>query len=194
VLILASGSEVRAQMLQQAGVAFTVVVPPQDAEDAAKDLCVSQGIFGNARALALAVAKGRAVSAQHPEAWVVAADQMCMVGEEVLSKPRTAERACLQLAQLAGRTHHQISAVCVVRAGEVLWQHLGVAALTMRALSTQEIADYVALDRPLASCGSYMYERHGKQLFAQVDGDEDVILGMPLAALRDALPLLMPSA
>lgn len=180
-LILASGSAIRQQMLKGLGMQFSVEPSGVDEETIAAALPLEQ------RAVALAKAKALAVSKKHPEAYVIGADQMCILGSEVLSKPGTFDKAEAQLAQLAGKTHMQHCGTAIVKAGQVVWEYEDKALLTMRPLTKEEIHAYIGADAPLQSCGSYKFESLGRHLFERVEGDHDVIKGLPLIALLNKL-------
>jgi len=179
-LILASGSTIRQQMLHRVGLNFSVVPSGVD-EDALK--LALEGKPMPERALALARAKTLSVSMREPEAYTIGADQLCVLGDTVLDKPETYARAEAQLAMLAGKTHHQHSAVVLARGNEIIWEYVGTASLTLRPLTALEISAYVAADAPLASCGSYKFESLGRHLFSAVEGDHDVIQGLALTPL-----------
>ncbi len=179
-MILASGSQIRRAMLHDAGVEFAVI--PADIDEASLRATIA-GMPLTQQAEILAKEKAKAVSALHPNARVIGADQIAALDGDILTKPGTAEKACAQLARLSGNTHQQHSAVAVYHAGTCLWSHVDTAILTMRALDEAEIADYVAADNPTHSCGAYCYELGGKKLFHHVEGDYHTILGMPLTPL-----------
>lgn len=184
-LILASGSSIRQQMLKSVGLTFSVV-PSGVEEDTIKAAMKEAPIAELAAALARA--KTLAVSAHHPDAYTIGADQICVSAEgEILSKPNSYARAEAQLASLAGKTHTQHCAVTLARGTEVLWAFHDTATLTMRALSPAEIRAYVAADAPLSSCGAYKFEGLGRHLFAKVVGDHDVIQGLALVPLLCAI-------
>lgn len=181
-LILASTSPYRRAQLEQLGVRFTCEAPGVD-ERAAEPA----GASPREVAAALARAKALAVAARHPDALVIGGDQVCVLGEEVLHKPGSAERAAEQLARLAGRTHHLISAICVAR-GERTAAHEDVTELDMRPLSEAEIERYVAADQPLDCAGSYKLEARGVTLFRAIrSADHSAIQGLPLLALCELL-------
>lgn len=186
-LILASGSTIRQQMLKSFGLQFSVEVSGVD------EAALSSGLAGMkvpAQALALARAKALSVSNNHRDAYVIGADQMCEINGEILGKPGSYDNAQAQLAKLAGRTHHQHSGVVLARGGEVIWEHSAQAALTMRALTAEEIHAYVAAEAPLSSCGSYKFEALGRHLFSAAEGDHDVIKGLPVLPLLAKLHAL----
>lgn len=179
-LILASGSSIRQQMLKAVGLAFSVV-PSGVAEDEIKAAMRDAPL--PELAAALARAKTLAVSSHHPEAYTIGADQICVHAGEVLSKPGSYARAEAQLARLAGSTHTQHCAMTLARGDEILWEFHAAASLTLRPLTAAEIRAYVAADAPLQSCGAYKFEGLGRHLFAQVEGDHDVIQGLALVPL-----------
>ncbi len=186
-LILASGSSIRQQMLKAVGLTFSVV-PSGVEEDAIKAAMQDAPI--PELAAALARAKTLAVSVQHPEAYTIGADQICVLNGAALSKPITYERAEAQLASMSGQTHQQHCAMTLARGKDVVWEFHDVAELTMRALSHGEIHAYVAADAPLSSCGSYKFEGLGRHLFARVVGDHDVVQGLALVPLLSQLHAL----
>lgn len=186
-IILASGSTIRQQMLKAVGLTFSVV-PSGVEEDTIKTAMKEAPVAE--LAAALAAAKTLAVSAQHPEAYTIGADQICVHNGKALSKPGSYDRAEAQLATLSGQTHTQHCALTLARGNEVLWQFHDTASLTMRTLTPEEIRAYVAADAPLSSCGAYKFEGLGRHLFAHVAGDHDVIQGLALVPLLAQLHAL----
>ncbi|HBP16827.1 MAG TPA: septum formation protein Maf [Planctomycetes bacterium] len=181
-LILASTSPYRRAQLEQLGVPFSCEAPGVD-ERAAEP----QGATPREVAAALARAKALAVAARHPGAIVIGGDQVCVLDDEVLHKPGSAERAVEQHARLAGRTHRLISAICVAR-GERCVCHEDVTELDMRPLSEEERRRYVEADQPLDCAGSYKLEARGVTLFSAIrSADHSAIQGLPLLALCELL-------
>jgi len=185
-LLLASASPYRRKMLEAAGVAFEVVVAGVD-EDVLKQELAQRSRKPTATevAQALARAKAEAVSAKHPNAIVIGADQVLALGDELLDKPGTSAAARTQLARLRGRTHRLVSAVTIAEGGKAVWSHVGEAVLTMRAFSDAFLDRYVAAAGPRIAgiVGAYEIEGRGIQLFERVEGDHFTIIGLPLVPL-----------
>ncbi|HET7157183.1 MAG TPA: Maf family nucleotide pyrophosphatase [Hyphomicrobiaceae bacterium] len=185
-LILASGSPYRRKMLEAAGLSFHVV--PADVDEAAlkRGLAAqSPKPISAAVADALARAKAQSVSARHPDATVIGADQILALGDDLLDKPGDLAAARVQLERLRGKTHRLISAVVVAEAGKVLWTHVDEAVLTMRPFSREFLDRYLAEADPglCQIVGAYEIEGPGIQLFERVEGDHFTIIGLPLVPL-----------
>lgn len=185
-LILASGSVFRRRMLEAAGVLFEVV--PADIDERA----LEQGLRGGrvpadatAIAAALARAKAESVSRLHPNALVIGCDQVLGLEGELLSKAPDPAAARRQLARLRGKSHTLHTAVCLARRGEVVWEHMALPRLTMRAFSDAFLAAYVERmgARVCQTVGAYEIEGEGIQLFERIDGDVFSIVGLPLLPL-----------
>ncbi len=138
-----------------------------------------------AAARLLARAKASAVSARKPGQLVLGADQTLARANERFSKPADRAAAAEQLRRLRGTSHELHSAIALVRDGEVLFEYIDSARLTMRALSDDFIAIYLnaAGSAASASVGGYQLEGIGVHLFERVEGDYFTILGLPLLPL-----------
>lgn len=186
-IILASNSSIRKKLLQSLGIKFSVI-PAQCDEEALKYSFNSQnkvdlGYF-------LAANKALDVSQRYPEHFIIAADQLCLVGETILNKPLNHQTAIEHLSLLSGQKHQQIACLCIAKNNKILWQHHEVASLTLHYLSKHTIEAYLLSEKPYQSCGAYQYETQGKWLFQHVQGNEDTILGLPLVPLTNALKKL----
>lgn len=187
-IVLASGSPTRARMLESAGLAFEIVVPQVD-EQLVKTSMIAERAKPAEIALALAEMKAARVSAKHPDAVVIGADQILHLDGDIVSKSQDVAEARRLLRRLSGRTHELITAVTLARGGSMLWQHTERARLTMRRLGDDELDAYLArnADDILGSVGCYRLEGEGVRLFSDIDGDYFGILGLPLLALLNAL-------
>jgi len=185
-IILASGSKARQDMLRDANIEFDIV--PADIDEAALKTA-KHDATPTELARELAKAKALHVSAQNTGAVVIGSDQILVCEGEVLSKATSIGEARIKLQNLRGKTHHLISAVCVIQANAILFEYSDQAALTMHNFDDAYLDDYIGrAGWALTACvGAYALEEHGKDLFAEITGDYHVILGMPLAPLLDYL-------
>jgi septum formation protein len=183
-LVLASGSAVRQTLLANAGVSFEAD-PAELDERAAEAPLLQAGAAPEDIALALAMAKAASVSERRPGDLVIGADQVLDLDGERLTKPEDMEAARRQLLKLAGRTHALHSALAAAQGGEIVWQDVETARLTMRRLDPAAIGRHLARagDSTLQSVGAYQLEGLGIQLFERVEGDFFTVLGLPLIPL-----------
>ena len=120
---------------------------------------------------------------------VVGADQTLALGAKLFSKPAGRVQAASQLRELAGKTHELHSAIAVVRDAKILFEHVSVARMTMRAISDAGIEKYLeaAGEAVTTSVGAYQLEGLGVHLFERIEGDHFTILGLPLLPLLGCL-------
>jgi septum formation protein len=184
-LILASASVGRARLLRDAGIRFRQQPAHIDERALEAEAMMSGDCDPRALAERLASAKATAVSADHPGALVIGADQVMDCGGQRYNKPPTIEAAREQLLELRGRTHRLSAALCVAENGKVRWRHVASADLTMREFSPEFLDAYMHAegDAMLASVGAYRIEGPGIQLFSAVKGDHSTIIGLPLLPL-----------
>lgn len=187
MLVLASLSAARRTMLVAAGVSFEAVASRVDEEPAKESFC-AQALGARDLADALAELKAMRVSASRPGDLVLGCDQTLVCDDgTMLNKPGI--DVARQLRILSGKTHNLYSAVVAVENGQPVWRHVDRATLTMRPLSEEFIAEYVAKEgHEVAGCvGSYRIEGLGAQLFSKTEGSHFTIVGLPLFPLLDWL-------
>jgi septum formation protein len=181
-LILASTSPYRARLLARLGLPFEVAAPGV-AEDPLADEAPA------ARASRLAQAKALAIAATHPDAWVLGSDQVAECDGHILEKPGHADRCCEQLMNCSGRPVTFFTAAVLAR-GErgIVSQHVDRTVVRFRSLARDEIARYVAIDRPFDCAGGFRCEGLGIALFDGIDsGDPTALIGLPLIWVARAL-------
>jgi septum formation protein len=181
-LILASQSRARQMLLANAGIDFEAA--PAEIDERAVQQDSGLTLPGDIAAL-LAREKAHMVSTRKPGRFVVGADQTLALGAKLFSKPAGRIQAAQQLGALAGSTHKLHSAVAVAREGEILFEAVAVADMTMRRLSESQIEAYLneAGEAVTSSVGSYQLEGLGIHLFERIEGDHFTILGLPLLQL-----------
>ncbi len=181
-LILASQSRARQTLLTNAGISFEAV--PAEIDERAVQQASHLTAPGDIAKL-LAREKSLAVSARMPGRFVVGADQTLALGSRLFSKPGGRAQASEQLRALAGGTHELHSAVAVARDGEILFDDVTSAHMTMRKLGEAEINAYLdqAGEAVTSSVGAYQLEGPGVHLFERIEGDHFTILGLPLLPL-----------
>jgi septum formation protein len=186
-LVLASGSSARKALLAGAGLKFSVKTSLVD-EDALKAGLLANGATPSEIAVQLARAKAEQVSLTQ-SCLVIGADQTLDLNGTLFSKPDTPEALKAQLEQLRGQRHSLHSALAIARDGNIIWQDVTSAHLTMRAYSDAFLETYLAThgQEVLACVGGYQLESMGVQLFEKIDGDYFTILGLPLMGLLSAL-------
>lgn len=179
-LILASTSVYRKAQLSQLGCEFQTAKPICD-EDAVK------AQIKDPLRLATTLAKMKAESLALDDNCVIGGDQVGSLGELILGKPKTFEKACEQLEKMSGQFHQLITAVCVIHKKN-LYPIIDITTLEMRKLSSQEIEEYVRRDEPLDCAGSYKIEKSGIALFNKIETEDfTAIQGLPLMKLAKVL-------
>ncbi len=178
----------RSRILENAGV-LHICDPAGIDERAIKERLQGDGAEVETAALSLAQAKATDVAGRHPDAYVIGADQILECEGQWFDKPEDLAGARKTLTALSGRKHRLINGVSVNLNGDVVWQHLETASLTMRPVSDSFIENYIAEESPdiLASVGAYRLEQRGAQLFERIEGDYFTILGLPLLSLLEFL-------
>ena len=182
-LVLASRSSVRRALLEAAGI--PVEVEPARVDERAVESSKAASAGAKDVALLLAREKALEVAGRKGKSIVLGADQTLAQGERRFSKPANALAAREQLKALAGKTHELHAAVALVRGGDVMFETVATARLTMRPLSEAFLDAYLtaAGDRVSSSVGAYQLERAGVHLFERIEGDHFTILGLPLLPL-----------
>jgi septum formation protein len=182
-LILASQSQARKMLLENAGIEFETT--PTNIDERAIQDRSGLAAPGEIAAL-LAREKALFASSRKRGHYVIGADQTLALGSRLFSKPGNRGQALAQLTELAGRSHELHSAVAVAHDGGIIFEHVAVAELTMRAMSEAAIAAYldaIGEASAISSVGAYQLEGLGVHLFERIKGDHFTILGLPLAPL-----------
>jgi len=188
MIVLASTSASRRQLLSQTGIYFDTAKPPVD-ETPIKTKLKEGGASAADVAEALAESKANSVADILPGHYVIGADQMLESEGVWFDKPANRNEARRHLQTLRGKTHQLITAAVIAHEGRIIWRHTEVAAMTMRDFSDEFLEQYLDKAGPglVRSVGAYEVESLGVQLFAKIEGDYYSILGLPVVPLLIAL-------
>ena len=181
-IVLASTSRYRAGLLRLLLDNFEQIAPDVDEQPL-------PGEAPAARAARLAAAKAAAVSGQHHHAVVIGSDQVAALGDAILHKPGSSDKAHEQLCASSGNTIDFHTGLCVLdgRRGR-LQSHIDHTRVVFRTLADEEIRRYVVRERPFDCAGSFKSEGAGIALFERIESeDPTALIGLPLIALARLL-------
>jgi nucleoside triphosphate pyrophosphatase len=173
-LVLASGSPRRADLLARAGYAFTVDAPELD-----EDALYSGVSSPSRRAILIALAKARAIVGRHPDAFVLGADTLVILGSEVLGKPRDADEALWMLSRLSGASHEVVTGVALIGPeGE----RTGFAAtrVTFGRWPSAALLAYARSGAPLDKAGGYGIQEAAGAYVTDLAGCYFNVVGLPV--------------
>jgi len=183
MLVLASASPRRQELLRNAGIPFEVQPAhiPEDPQpgEGAKD-CAER----------LACEKASAIAKKRPNDAVLGADTVVVVDDQILGKPLDRADAARMLRLLSGRTHQVITGVCLVRpvpstrnsaASERVIVSSESTLVTVSELTDQEIAEYVASGEPMDKAGAYAIQGIASRWIPRIEGDYCNVVGLPVA-------------
>ena len=182
-IVLASTSPYRRNLMRRLGLPFQCVSPEVD-----EDLEAGEEPEHRAIRLARLKAQSAASTKLSSPSLCIGSDQVACLGDRLLRKPGTDERAAEQLAAASGNLLKFWTGVCVASDSGKFWSRLVTCEVQMRELSSDEIDHYIAVDRPLDCAGSFKWEALGISLFEFVRSPDPTALeGLPLIALCDLL-------
>ena len=187
-IILASKSKVRGEILNKHNI-FHDVKPSYVDEDAVKESLISESASPEFISKNLAELKANKVSLSQKDLIVLGADSVIDLDGELISKPESRKEALIILKKLNGKKHNLISSVCISKNGSMMWNHTDRAELTMKSFSEEDLKDYLSKisDEALYAYNVYQIEGEGRNLFSNIDGDRDTIMGLPVLKIKEYL-------
>ena len=187
-IILASKSGVRKEILKKNKIDCDVEASNID-EDEVKASLLSANATPALISKNLAELKANKISNKRPNIIVLGADSVIDLGGELISKPKSRNEAFEILKKLNGKKHKLISSVCISKNGSMIWNYTDTSTLTMKKLNLDEIKAYLKKvnDKKLYAYGVYQIEAGGRDLFLNIQGDEDSIMGLPVKKIKEYL-------
>ena len=188
-IILASGSPRRKQLLEDAGIAFSVRVSEVD-ETLEPDLLADPPEAAKKLAERKAGAVVQEVLSENylGMAAVLGADTMVVLDGEIFGKPVSLSDAKRMLRRLSGRTHEVVAAPAIEDISVGFRTFVDRSAVTFRCLTDEKIADYLRKGESFDKAGAYAVQGEGASLVERVDGSLDSVIGLPVGRLLDEFP------
>lgn len=177
-LILASRSPRRSELLKSLGLEFEV--SPSHVEETTDP---KQSPEHNATHIARD--KARWVARQNPGSYVLGADTMVVLDQEIIGQPADEEDACRILLKLTGKQHRVITGVVLIAPEAQEYEAAVVSTVSIKSISENEIRSYIATGESLDKAGAYAIQGEGSFLVESWEGSYSNIVGLPLEALTD---------
>ena len=187
-IILASKSKVRKEILDKHKIPCEVK-PSNVDEDVVKESLINELATPEIISKNLAELKANKVSLNQRDRMVLGADSVIDLDGELISKPKNREEALSILKKLNGKKHYLISSVCISKNGLMIWNYTDRAELTMKSFSEEDLKVYLSKisDEDLYAYNVYQIEGEGRNLFSNIAGDEDTIMGLPVFKINEYL-------
>ncbi len=176
MLILASMSPRRQELLHQIGCEFRVI-PAESDELHDETMRPGELVRENARR------KAQAVARDYPKEMVLGADTVVALDGTVFGKPRDAEDAFRMLQALSGRCHEVYTGVALAVAGNV-YTGVGVTTVEFDSMDEESIRRYVATGEPMDKAGAYAVQGRAAAYITRIEGSFSNVVGLPLQLTR----------
>ncbi len=185
-VVLASKSKVRKKILEENGI-ICEVKPANIDEDLVKESLIKKGANPEIISKNLAELKANKISQKLNGEIVLGADSVIDLNGNIISKPSDRQEALEILKKLNGKRHYLISSVCISKIGSMIWNYTDKAALTMKKMSDEELKEYLSKigDEDLFAYNVYQIEGEGRNLFSNIEGDKNTIMGLPIKKIKE---------
>jgi len=173
MLVLASASPRRQELLRAAGISFEVdpahisedPLPRETAGDCAERLAREKAFY---------------IARKRPGDAVLGADTVVVVDGQILGKPFDSADASRMLRLLSGRLHRVITGICLIVSGQSSVAS-ETTSVTMSEISEPEISAYVATGEPMDKAGAYAIQGIASRWIPRIEGDYSNVVGLPVA-------------
>ena len=180
-LILASKSPRRSELLKKAGLTFSVIPSDFDEDTVALSNPDSDVVT-------LAESKALDVSRKHPDAWVIGADTIVLIGRKILGKPASAEEAFEMLQRLSGKTHQVLTGYCICcKKKNRVFSETVKTDVNFKRLTDAEINWYIQTGEPFDKAGGYAIQGIGSFLVRSINGSYTNVVGLPVCEVMEHL-------
>lgn len=180
-LILASASPRRKELLTTIGIKFDCE-PADINEDPLPNEDCTQYVKRLAYEKALSIANKHKLN----PCFVLGADTIVVLDQQLLGKPANHDQAFEYLSRLSGRTHTVLTGVCLLQGDQALLHEVYESQVTMHTLSAPEIRNYIQTGEPLDKAGAYAAQGIGKQFIQSITGSVNNVIGLPVELLQNA--------
>jgi len=189
-IILASKSDIRKKILEKNNVSC-IAIPSGVDEDQVKDSLLAVGASPMLISKNLAELKSVKISSKYPDQLVLGADSVISLDNELINKPNSREEALKTLKKLNGTTHYLITSVCISKNGSMIWNFTDQSELRMKKLSSEQLDVYLKKIKTevLLAYGVYQVEAGGLDLFDNIKGNKESIMGLPIKQVIDYIKL-----
>jgi septum formation protein len=180
-LILASKSPRRSELLEQAGLTFSVI--PSDFDESAVTMSNPDSYVTT-----LAESKALDISQKHPAAWIIGADTIVLIDRKILGKPASIKEAHHMLQHLSDRTHQVLTGYCICckKKNKVFSETLKTD-VRFKKLTAAEIKWYIQTGEPFDKAGAYAIQGMGTFLVKSINGSYTNVVGLPVCEVIEYL-------
>ena len=175
-LVLASRSPRRMELLKEIHPQFEVT--PSTIEEV-----LDIGFRPEENARNIARAKAESIAPNFPDCWVIGADTLVSMDDEIFQKPEDEKDAERILKRLSGREHMVVTGICVVGPKKTL-DKIAISKVKIKPLTEKEIKDYIATGEPMDKAGAYAIQGKGSFMIRSFSGSKTNIIGLPLDELK----------
>jgi septum formation protein len=180
-LILASKSPRRSDLLEQAGLTFSVI--PSDFDESTVAMSDPDSYV-----IALAESKAIDISEKHPASWVIGADTIVLIDRNILGKPGSKEEARDMLQRLSGKTHQVLTGYCICcKKKNRFFSETIKTDVRFKKLSDAEIEWYIQTEEPFDKAGAYAIQGLGTFLVKSINGSYTNVVGLPVCEVIELL-------
>ena len=180
-LILASKSPRRSDLLEQAGLTFSII--PSDFDESSVNMSDPESYVK-----ALARSKALDISEKYPDSWVLGADTIVVIGDNILGKPSSEDQARWMLRKLSGKIHQVITGYCLsYQSKEDIISESVKTEVRFKTLRDAEIEWYIQTGEPFDKAGAYAIQGIGAFLVESINGSYTNVVGLPVCEVVEFL-------